>query len=262
MRSVILCGLFIQMALFSHDHKPSLRTLIVYDSLTPDVQVAAVADVARVKEALKFAAGQAGLIFRPKILTASNLNKKTFQRWLKRIHPKSGDVAFFYYAGRGFDLPHQKWPLIQFGAQKRVSERSVTRRIISHKPDLAVVVFDCYNKSLAIHDGVDFSQIQKVNIPRYRSMPGFKNLFRKHKGWMMWSSGEGVQNAYCSSRHQPLGGLFTSCFLSGFFGYSQERTVNWGKVFYCARGLCFDAHINSIPSFDARFRTVPSIGMR
>ena len=262
MRFTILYGLLIQMVLFSHENGHSLRALIVFDTSTPDIQVASVADAARIKEALKFAAGQAKLTFRPTILNASNLTQRTFQKWLKGIHPKSGDVAFFYYAGRGSNRPHQKWPYIRLGAEKQISEKTITRRIASYKPDLAVVIFDCYNKLLTSQEGVDFSRVQKVDISRYGSMPGFRNLFRKYKGWMMWSSGQNVQNAYYLSQPQPVGGFFTSNFLKGFFRYSQEPKVGWGKIESCTRMSYFSAHINTPPPFDAHFTRLPSIGMR
>ena len=259
MRFVILCGLIVQMALFSYDHKPSLRTLIVYDSLTPNVQAAAVADAARVKEALEFAAGQAGLVFRPKILTASNLNKKTFQKWLKTIHPSSGDTAFFYYAGRGSNHPHKKWPFIPFGTKKQTSEKTVLRHINSRKPNLAAVVFDCYNKPITNQSGVDFSKIRKLDISRYGPMLGFKNLFRNYKGWIMWSSG---QSAFYSSRQPPIGGLFTSNFLRGFFGFSKSPHVGWTNVSCITRSLCCDTNLKPPPVFVCHFKKIPDTGIR
>lgn len=261
MRFMILYGLLIQMALFSHEGGHALRALIVFDTSTPDIQMASATDTARMKEALGFAAEQAKLTFCPTVLNASNLNQRALQKWLKRIHPKSGDVVFFYYAGRGSNHPHQKWPYIRFGAGRQISEKAVTRRIISYKPDLAVVIFDCYNKPLTPQDDVDFSQVQKVDISQYGSMPGFRNLFRKHKGWMMWSSGKKVQNAYYSSQ-KPVGGFFTNNFLRGFFRYSRVPKVDWGKVASCTRMSYFSAHINTPPLFDAHFTSSPSVVMR
>ena len=262
MRIVILCGVLVHIALFSHEHKPSLRTLIVYDSLTPDLKVAAAADVARVHEALGCAAGQAGLIFRPQVLTVDTFSPKTFQKWLKRIHSKSGDVAFFYYAGRGVNRSHQKWPSISFGRKKLISEKGVTRRVRSYKPDLAVVVFDCYGKSVTSQDGVDFNQIRKVEMSQLDARPGFNNLFRKHKGWIMWCSGEKAQNSFYSSQQQPFGGLFTSNILRALFSYGKVQDISWVHVAHCASRLSSDVHINFPPLLDVHFTRVPEVLIR
>ena len=188
MREILFCSLLLPVVLLSQELRPCLRTLIVYDSSTQDVEIAAAADAVRVKEALGFAAGQAGISFRPKILIASQFTKKTFQKWLKTIHPSSKDTAFFYYAGRGTNRPHKKWPFIAFGAKKLISEKTVLRHLKSQKPNLAIVVFDCYKKPVTAQGVIDFSKIRKVDISPSDPRPGFKNLFLNHKGWAMWSS--------------------------------------------------------------------------
>ena len=261
MRLMILCGLLIQVVLFSHDHKPSFRALIVYDSSTHDVRAAAAADAARVKEALGFVAGRAGLVFRPKILTANTFSPKTFQKWLKTIHPSSGDTAFFYYAGRGSNRPHQEWPYISFGKKKQICEKKILWHINSHKPNVAVVVCDCYGKAVTDQSRVNFQRTPPLDLAHYGPMPGFNNLFRKPKGWAMWSSGKNVQKAYFSSQQQPIGGLFTSNFLRGLFGYSEQRYVGWTNVASCTRiRLHLYAAISPTPVFECKFTKKPKKG--
>jgi hypothetical protein len=262
MRLMIFCGLLIQMVLFSSEHKPSFRALVVYDSFTSDVQVAAAADAARVQEALGFAAREAGLQFCPKILTLNAFSQKAFHKWLKTINPKSRDVAFFYYAGRGSNHHHQKWPLIHVGAKKQISEKEVLKHINSRKPSLAAVVFDCYNKPVTTQGRVDFNQIRAVDVSQLESRPGLWNLFREHKGWIMCCSGKNAQRACYSSQQPPLGGLFTSNLLRGFFTYGKVRDIGWTHVTRYARSLSMDANVHSLPFFDAHFTKVPGVLIR
>jgi hypothetical protein len=137
MRTVVLFFVLIQSVLFCREQRPYLRALIVHDTSTPDIQIASTADVNRVKQAFSFIADQTGLSFKPTVVEASKLSKKTLCAWLKTIrHSSKKEVAFFYYAGRGTNIHTSKWPLIRLGKGLHISEPVVAKRIKSRKPKL------------------------------------------------------------------------------------------------------------------------------
>ena len=255
MRFFISCLVLVQASLFCCQEKqPCLRALIVYDTSKTDIQIASTADVARMKETFEYIATQTGLRFHPTVVKANELSKKAFQKWLRSIRPSRDEVALFYYSGQGRNTKKSKWPSITIGKELRLAEDTVAKKIKASKPKLGIVVFDCYNRPVSSQGNIDFKLIPCTELSKLPAMPGLKNIFRANKGVVLGCPCKGVQQAFYSAQKPPIGGVFTSQFISGLFAYSRDARANWNNVGVHLRSCADCAHIKPLPILKYRVK--------
>jgi hypothetical protein len=188
----------------------------VYDGAASDIQMAAAADAQRVQKAFAAMARQGNGIFRSKVVRASDCTKKCFQAWLKTIRSSPTEGAVFYYAGRGSNVNHQKWPCIEIARHKRLLEAAVAKLMASRKPGLAMILFDCYARAITQADGIDLTRLTGIGVASHGGGPQFKFVSKGNRRVILGCSGRDVKRTLCSLEAQPVGGIFTTLFLKGW----------------------------------------------
>ena len=243
MRTLVSCLVVLQAALFCREQQPCLRALIVQDMSTPDVQIASAADVDRVKQAFAFIADQTGLSFKPTVLKAHHLSKRTFRMWLKTIHSSSKEVALVYYSGQGANTHNSKWPSIGFGKRSSISESVIAKQIRSRKPKLGLIIFDCYRRCVDSQKKINLSRVRDLDRLSLGSLPGLRGLFRKTRGIIMGCSNYDAGQAFYSTKAPCIGGLFTIGFVRGVFLHGCKQGYGWSHINYYLRSLASEACI-------------------
>ena len=254
MRFFISCMVLTHAVLFCCENQPCLRALIVQDCSKTDVQIASAADAVRVKEAFAYIASQTGLHFQPTVIKAHELSKKAFQKWLKTIRPSKNEVALFYYSGQGTNTKKSKWPSITLGKGFQLDEEGVAKQIKAAKPKLGVIVFDCYNRVIPAQNACRLQRLPTLDLSKPRPLPGLKNIFRANKGIVLACSSPKVDRAFYSVQEPPIGGIFTTQFLLGLFGYTRDAWANWHNVRFAMNEAAGIAHIKFRPLFEDRAR--------
>lgn len=229
MRTVIVCLALTQVMLFGGSKQPGFKALIVYDSSTPNVQIASTADATRVKRAFALIAEKIGLKFHSTTLKADELSKHTLQAWLKSLSAK--DIALFYYAGRGISVRkgYSKCPIIACG-KGRISAEAIAKRLKRRKPKLRMIFLDCYNRPASAQPNIEYKFLPTFDELVVKEGSGWMNIFRRNRGFVLGYSCRNADKAFYSSQKQPIGGFFTTTLLSGLFDFSQNQHENWNVL--------------------------------
>ena len=214
MRLLIVLCILTQTALWSTEKAPCMRALIVYDTSTPEIKKASKADVKRVKASFRLLAQQAGFSFEPTTLNGSRLTEKSFQRWLKTIRSSSVDGALLYYSGSGTNGPKHQGPQIRFGAEKTLSQEKALKRISAQKPGTTMVLFDCYARAIKPQDRLNLKRATVKDISKFGGKPPYSLKKQGKRKLIKGASGTDVTKTLCSVHSKPIGGVFTTLFLS------------------------------------------------
>ena len=127
------------------------------------------------------------------------------------------------------------------------SNRSISRRIISQKmivakvqqrrPRLSFVIFDCYGRFLDANDAIQLPSGGSI-IRKHPILPGLKTLFLKSKGTIVACSDSRFERALGNAQGEPVGGIFTSCFLRSIRVYGTEKNIDWVNIQSGVLGYC------------------------
>jgi hypothetical protein len=237
MKALLLLVLVCHGISYAKERTPTLRVLITCDTSISETRDACLADVSRITTACRQVAKLTQMRFRPVVLVGREFTYEKLDLWVDSISKKSNDIAVFYYAGKGFVSGREKFvlPFIpQYYSTSipliHVSGDDIVFKISRKNPKLAVLIFDCYNKSISANERVNFDRLNSCQHIYASRCKGIQKLIRNSRGVFIACSDINVGRPSCSTRVKPIGGLFTSQFLHQLCTSNHCRKLSWNVI--------------------------------
>ena len=225
------------------ENKPCLKVLIAADTVTKNIRLGSISDVARMTKSFHGIAAQTGLRLRLTVLKDSKFNPQNIQSWIQTLSSK--DICFCYYTGHGVRVPQitSRWPCIVFPKKtsnkvKALAGSLLLKRIKKRHSRLAIIFFDCCNLPVSFKAASLSDPNQQLVIGKKPALPGLKNLFLHTKGMIAACAATQGEAALTVIRAEPQGGLFTTGFLATLHYFGQENNLSWKQVFDINGKLC------------------------
>ncbi len=230
----LLLGICLQSFLVAWDRPTTLHALIIKNTSEPNGKIASTADANRMTELLQAISRKGKLQLKLTSLDINRLGPSTFESWIRSI--KKNSVVFMYYSGAPRKSSEKTdWPSITFhGCMCQwghpLSQERFTKRILKQDPKLAIVLFDCYTKPLSTSHHLSTPGCFKGRLPNVKA------LFLRNKGYIMAASVPENGCFACSTTHEPLGGVFTTKFLSGLHHVAKSPGSAWSNMTHVMYG--------------------------
>jgi hypothetical protein len=219
---------------YGSEERPSLRAIILCDTVSSNIKKASFVDITNMKKMTKILARELKMKRRVTLVKGKHLTKAPLENWVNRLPFSSNDIVLFYYSGHGFRFDHDisAWPTFVLGHKKNnetlVGGESIYQEIRRRAPRLAIIMFDCCNFAISSKKMI-FPSKELFSFKKTK-LPGIHTLFEHTRGIITITAASPGELAIAITGGKSVGSLFTSQFLRSLLQESRSSDASWEKV--------------------------------
>ncbi len=237
--ALFLFVLLSQYSLCAKESRACLYGLIFCDTISEDIRKMTAADAERIQATFSTIATLTNMRAKISIINADASSPIRLQQWILSIHPQKNDVVFCYFTCHGFRTPEQQtpWPRLFFPHQNTsVDGASILNDVRRRTPRLTIIIFECCNS--VVH--YKSKGVVGALPPPSLCATGTQELFNNQSGVVIVCTASPGERAFGipGGFNFPIGGIFTTCFLSSLSEESSASHPQWETLMEKASLYC------------------------
>lgn len=243
-RKSLLPLLIFLVALFSHNtaKAASLHAILLCDTDADGIEGSVRADFRNISKEVNTISKDTKLKLRLKKFVGKKVDS-SFLDTLDSLKIGPDDVVIFYWSGHGlrFDTQQDPWPVFDFEYDsQRVSQYTVTEKLMNKNPRLLLSIADCCNELL------EKSLFWKGKADKKIRKENYRTLFLNFSGTYIATAASPGEisfglNGNSHAMDLPAGGFFTNALLESLHEETSfpNPNISWELIF----GLAVDKTI-------------------